>query len=284
MKTLIFFNNKGGVGKTASVTTISHMLAERFGKKVLMVDLDPQMNTTNLYSKVDFIDLFRKIRHGIFVDTRLSVEDLLLDKERDVHDCIHPTGYNNLDLIPAYLTLSEAEERLKADLRTPQQFRLKGHLERIEKEYDFCVIDASPSLSILNINGLAAADEVYIPLRCDGNSLVGASITMNLVESVKEYNSKLQIGGMFCTQWDGRKNISKAVYQLMEAEYGEYLLPIFIPAGKNVEECSLTQKPLLAYEGQNPKSKVAAAYMKLAEYIMISNRKAYMNGIRVCRG
>lgn len=268
MRSIIFLNNKGGVGKTASTTTIAHMMAEHFGKKVLMVDLDPQMNMTSLYGEVDFMELFRKIRYGTITKTRASVEDILLDREMDIHECIQHTGYTNLDLLPAYLTLSEAEERLKADVRTPQQFRLKTQLAKIKDEYDICIMDASPSLSILNINGLAAADDIYIPLKCDGYSLIGTAISMNLVNSVKEYNPQLRVGGMFFTQWNGRKNVAKGTRQILENEYGEYLLPFSIASSKNVEESSLMQTPLLAYEGNGKKSKTCEDYLRLTEYIL----------------
>ena len=270
------------MGKTASVSTISHMMAEGFQKRVLMVELDPQMNMTNLYSEIDFIELFHKIRHGMITKTKPSIEDILLDKDKDIHECIVHTAYAGLDLLPSYLTLSEAEERLKADVRTPQQFRFKAQLEKVATEYDVCMIDASPSLSILNINGLAAADEVYIPVRCDGNSLVGVSITMNLIGSVMEYNPRLSVGGMFFTQWNGRKNIAKAVYQLMEDEYAGYLLPFNISSSKSLEECSVIQKPLLTYDSKLM-SKATEEYHNLTEYLLAPNKEAFLKGIRVYR-
>ncbi len=107
MNTIIFLNNKGGVGKTASVTTIAHMIAEEHGKRVLLIDLDPQMNSTCMFSEVDFIDLFMGISNGTSNRKHLSVEDLLLDHSLDAHECIQHTEYKNLDIIPSYLTLSE---------------------------------------------------------------------------------------------------------------------------------------------------------------------------------
>lgn len=268
MKTIIFLNNKGGVGKTASVTTIAHMLAQEYEKKVLLIDLDPQMNTTCMFSEVDFVDLFLKIYKGTYGKASKSIEDLLLDKNMDIHECIYHTGYENLDIIPSYLTLSEAEERMKADVRSPQQFRLQKHLKAVEKEYDYCIIDSSPSVSIININGLVAADKVYIPLRCDGGSLLGVAITMNLFETVAEYNPGLEIGGMFFTQWNGRKNVSKAVYDLLQNLFGKYMLPVKVGVSKNVEEGSLVQEPLLAYDNGKNKSKVTYDYLKLTKAIM----------------
>ena len=109
MKTILFLNNKGGVGKTASVTTVAHMLAAVHHRRVLLVDLDPQMNSTCMFSEVDFIELFNGIYRGTCTKKQKSVEDLLLDRELDIHECIRHTEYENLDMIPSFITLSEAE-------------------------------------------------------------------------------------------------------------------------------------------------------------------------------
>lgn len=268
MKTIIFLNNKGGVGKTASVSTIAHMLATEHHKRTLLIDLDPQMNTTSMYSEIDFIKLFYNIYKGTCEKTEKSVEDLLLNRNIDIHECIRHTAYENLDIIPSYLTLSETEELMKADVKTPQQFRLQRHLKAVQNEYDYCIIDSSPSVSIINVNGLVAADEVYIPLRCDGGSLLGVAIVMNLFDAVSEYNAGLKIGGMFFTQWNGRKNVSKSVYELLSEMFGEYILPVTISTSKNLEESSLVQIPLLAYDKGKNKSKATMDYLKLTDYIL----------------
>ncbi len=268
MKTIVFLNNKGGVGKTASVTTIAHMLSAVHGKKVLLVDLDPQMNSSMMYSDIDFINIFRDVYSGRQKRIRQSVETLFLEKNADIHDCIVHTDYENLDIIPSCLTLSEVEELMKADVMTPQQFKLQKHLKNVQNEYDYCIIDTSPSISIININGLVAADELYIPLRCDGGSLLGVAIIMNIYHTVAEYNPKLKIGGMFFTQWNGRKNVSKTVYSLLQDTFGEYIIPITVSTSKNIEECSLMQLPLLAYDNGKNKSRVTEDYLKLTEYIL----------------
>ena len=271
MKTIVMINNKGGVGKTNSVTAISHILSQRLNKRVLMVDLDPQMNMTSMFCDVDFIDLFSNLYNGSMEKGAPSVEDLLMDSGMDVNDCILHTKYAGLDMIPAFLTLSEAEERLKADVRTPQQFRLRYHLDKLKDQYDFCIIDTSPSVSILNINGLAAAQEVFVPLRCDGGSLLGATITKNLIETVRTYNPGLRMGGMFFTQWNGRKNVSKTVYELMETAFGETLLPYTIRVSKDVEESTLAQVPILDYA---PRAAVTGDYIALADYIAATDKAA----------
>lgn len=268
MKTIIFLNNKGGVGKTASVTTIAHMLATWHHKKVLLVDLDPQMNSSMMYSDIDFVNIFQDVYNGRQSRNKKSVETLFLDRNADIHDCIVHTDYENLDIIPSCLTLSEVEELMKADVMTPQQFKLQKHLKNVQNEYDYCIIDTSPSISIININGLVAADELYIPLRCDGGSLLGVSIIMNIYNTVAEYNPGLKIGGMFFTQWNGRKNVSKTVYALLEEIFGKYIIPITISTSKNIEESSLMQIPLLAYDSGKSKSRVTEDYLKLTEYIL----------------
>lgn len=268
MKTIVFLNNKGGVGKTASATSVAHIIAEKYGKKVLLIDLDPQMNTTSMFDEVDFMDLFLSIYMGESRKSGKSVEDLLLDKKLDIHECIKKTKYENLDIIPSYITLSECEERLKADVTTPQQFRLRSHLMHVQNEYDYCIIDSSPSINIININGLVAADKVYIPLRCDGYSLLGVAMAMRLFDTVAEYNERLQIGGMFFTQWNNRANVDKGSYELLDKFFGKYILPVKIGVSKNVKECSYNQQPLLDYDRGKNKSNVTLQYIELAKIIL----------------
>ncbi len=269
MKTISFLNNKGGVGKTASTSTIAHIIATVHKKRVLLIDIDPQGNCSSLYSKTNMVDLLTNLLKDIPAENpEKTVEDLLLDSELDIHECIKKTDYNNLDIIPALLTLSECEERLKADIRTPQQFRLKAHLDRIENEYDYCIIDCSPSISILNINALVASDQVYIPLKCDAWSATGMCIAKKLVKTVQAYNSRLKLAGCFFTSWEGVKNVSKTTYSLLSAFVPEYILPITISKSKLIEELSYIQKPLLEYDNGKEKSKVTKDYLDLTEYII----------------
>lgn len=212
--------------------------------------------------------LFYNIYKGTCERLEKSVEDLLLNRVEDIHECIQHTVYENLDIIPSYLTLSEAEELMKADVKTPQQFRLQRYLRGVQEEYDYCIIDSSPSVSIINVNGLVAADEMYVPLRCDGGSLLGVAIIMNLFEAVSEYNAKLKMGGMFFTQWNGRKNVSKSVYELLSEMFADYILPVSISTSKNLEESSLVQIPLLAYDKGKNKCKATQDYLALTELIL----------------
>lgn len=279
MKTIAFINNKGGVGKTASVTTIGHMMATLYNKKVLLIDLDPQGNTSSRYSKIDFFEIFLSIMERRPAQTELSIEDVLMNPGLDIHEAIKNTNYKDLDIIPSHLTLSEVEERLKADITTPQQFKLKQQLKKVADEYDYCLIDCSPSISILNINGLTASDEVYIPLKNDGDSCIGLAITRNLVETVSDYNPKLHIGGVFMTQYNSRKNVAKELYAILQdilPQYGIPLLPIQIGTTKFLEENTLEQKPLLEVDSGKNKCAATLAYMKLTEYILAPNKDVFL--------
>lgn len=271
MKTIIFFNNKGGVGKTSTVNTVSHMMAEYFGKRVLNIDLDPQMNCSMMFSEINFTEIFEDICKGRNSGNHIGVEKLLLDKDADIHDCIVKTKYKNLDIIPSCLTLSKTEDIIKSDVASPQQFRLKNKLAQLDDEYDYCIIDTSPSLSLINMNGLAAEDELYIPLKCDGGSLLGVGLVTSIFETVSQYNTELKIGGIFFTQWNGRKNVSKVVYEIMKNKFGKDILPITIGNSKNIEEGSLVQKPLLEYDSGKNKCRVTRDYLELTRYILNRN-------------
>lgn len=269
MKTICFLNNKGGVGKTASTSTIAHMIATLHNKKVLLIDVDAQGNCSSIFSENQMIDLLTSLlKDSPITHKEKTVEDLFIDSSLDIHECIKKTAYKNLDIIPALLTLSECEELLKADIRTPQQFRLKKHLDNIQEEYDFCIIDCSPSINILNINSLVASDQVYIPLKCDAWSATGMCIAKKLVKTVSSYNPRLQLAGCFFTQWEGMKNVSKTTYSLLEAFVPDLLLPITISKSKLIEEMSYMQKPLLEYDNSAKKSKVTKDYINLTEYIV----------------
>lgn len=278
MKTIAIINNKGGVGKTASTTAVSHILAAMYKKRVLVVDVDPQGNTTNLFGKVDFYALIRA-RMGnkdAESDFPLSVSDLLIDHTLHPESVIHKTDYENLDLLPALLNLATIEEQLKCDVRRPQQYRLKDQLKKVENDYDYCLIDCSPSASILNINALVAADEVYIPTLADDGSLCGVEETITrLVEEVMSYSDNLRVGGIYLTRYKGYK-VSKLAYDTLKAVYPDLFLPITISENVAVQESTHLHKPLLAYD---PKARTRAAkdYLDLAGYIAAPGKKKYLH-------
>lgn len=276
MKTIAIMNIKGGVGKTTSVTTIGHILAKEFKKKVLLVDLDAQANTTALFSEVDYYERLANKFSGEIMELDKSISTLFLDKDVDVHECIRNTGYENLDIIESDLRLTEIENLLKADVTSPQQFKLKRHLEKVDAEYDYCIMDCSPSVGIININGLAMADEVYIPTRSDGYSLEGVAYAKSLIGTVADYNSKLSIGGVFFTAWEPY-NCPKGAYKILETLVGDKLLPFNINKSVKLTENTMMQMPLLAADDGKNKSKATLAYIDLAGYIDAEDREKYLN-------
>lgn len=274
MKTIIFINNKGGVGKTATVTNVAHILAEKYKKRVLVIDLDPQMNTTTMFMELDFSMMFNRIISG---ETKnegngYSVEDLLLNPEMDIHKAISKTAYENLDMIPAHLTLSFTESRMTSDVAGLQQFTLKKHLSKIKNEYDFCIVDTSPSLSLININGLVAADEAYIPMNCDGGSMLGVANTMTVIKKVQEYCPNLTIAGIFFTRFNKAKNVSKFVREVITTYFDDLLMPIQIGVSKQIEEGSMFQEPLLVRDPKE-KEKVTGEYIDLTERLLVGSEE-----------
>lgn len=253
MKTFAFFNVKGGVGKTTTATSVAHLLAQEHNKKVLLVDLDPQSNTSSLFATddVDILNLVTEVFGNNNLDCLKNYEhtvgDLLINSTKDVSECIYKTQYKNLDLLPSFITLAEIEEQMKADIRTPQQFRLKQHLEKIKNNYDYCILDLSPSINIININGLTMTDYVFTPLRADKWGFSGYCIANNLVKTVSSYNPKLQIGGCFFVQWSPRSNLSKQIRELMTALLKDKFIDIQIRKCIKVEEMTYEHRALADY-------------------------------------
>lgn len=248
MKTIAFSNIKGGVGKTTSAVNVAYDLAS-LGYRVLLVDLDPQSNSSDFFGRCG--------------NTEYTVSDLLTNADIPITKVAVPTDYPGLDIIPAYLTLGRAEKLLIADTTIPQQFRLKRYLTKLSAEYDYCILDCSPAAeSIVNINGLAAADVVFVPMRCDKWAIAGLESSLQVIDAVSSYNEKLTFGGAFFTCWE-RCNINQDVFALISNELGNKLLPVKIR--KTVTATKSTYgKPLSLL---SKKCTAAQDYKALTEYI-----------------
>lgn len=270
MKTFAIYNVKGGVAKTTSATTIAHLLATEHKKKVLLVDLDPQSNTTSLFGSkhLDILEMLKKVFLQNDLEALkaypLTVGDLLIDPALDVRDVIQKTAYENLDIIPAFLDLAEIEEQMKADIRTPQQFRLKAHIDKVKDEYDYCILDLSPSISIININGLAMTDYVFTPLRLDLWGIAGYCIAKNLISTVSTYNPNLKMGGCFFVQWNAQATLAKEVSEFMRTAMPKQYIDIPIRKCVKVEEMTYAHRALADYA---KKATATEDYMKLTRYI-----------------
>ena len=192
-KAIAIFNQKGGVGKTTTNINLAACLANK-GKKVLLLDIDPQGNTTS----------------GLGIDKRsmeYSTYDLLIEKDFDTPKAIIKTGTEGLDLIPASVSLSGAEVEL-VNVKGREK-RLKKAMDKVKKKYDYIFIDCPPSLGLLTVNSLTAVDSVLIPIQCEFYALEGVAQLMNTIEIVKKnLNSKLEIEGVILSMFDGRTNLS----------------------------------------------------------------------------
>lgn len=282
MKTIAFLNIKGGVAKTTSVTTLAHILATVHNKKVLVIDLDAQANTTSAFCKADFNfeERIKRLLEGNIYSMENSISKLLIDRNTDIHDCIRNTEYENLDVLPSDLQLTVIEKQMEADVSSPQQFRLKMQLDKIQDEYDYCLMDCSPSVSLINVNGLAAADEVYIPIRPDAYSLEGLAFAKNLVDTVSTYNPKLKLAGCFFTAWENY-SCPKYLYDILDKYLPNILLPIKINKTIRLSENTVLYEPLYQLDHGKNMSKATKAYLQLAGYMLADNKDEYLHNLDV---
>ena len=191
------------------------------------------------------------------------MSDLLINGDLPIDKVAVATEYDGLHIIPAYLTLGRTEKLLIADTTTPQQFRLKRYLSKLADKYDYCILDCSPaSESIVNINGLAAADVVFVPMRCDKWAVAGLESSLNVIEAVGSYNDKLNFGGAFFTCWE-KCNVNNEVYDFIAKELGDKLLPVKVRKTVKVTKSSYGM-PLSVLE---KKCTAAIDYEALTEYI-----------------
>ena len=246
-------NQKGGVGKTTTAVNLSATLAEA-GKKVLVVDMDPQGNTTAGFG-IEKSDLEN------------TVYDMMID-ECDAKDAIINTQYENLDLIPSNIDLSGAEiELLEVD---DKEFILKNCIDPIRKKYDYIIIDCPPALSVLTINALTTAGSVLVPIQCEYYALEGLSLLIHTIDLVKErLNPDLYIDGVVFTMFDTRTNLSNQVVENVKENLTNKVYDTVIPRNVRLAEAPSFGMPITEYD---TKSAGAESYRKLAQEI-INNHK-----------
>lgn len=243
-KILAFANQKGGVGKTTSAINVAASLGY-LGKKVLLVDLDPQGNCTS----------------GVGIDkdrVTLSTYEVLLEGAK-ISDAAQKTRFQGLSCVPATMNLAGAEIGLSAV--SARESVLKEAL-REGKDYDYIIMDCPPSLGLLTLNGLVAAEEVIVPMQCEYFALEGLSqllYTVNLVK--KMYNPKLDLGGVILTMYDGRLNLSLAVAAEIRKFFPDRIFRNTVPRNVRLSEAPSHGKPVLYYDKN---SKGANAYLEIA--------------------
>lgn len=242
-------NQKGGVGKTTSSVNLSSSLAF-LGKKVLLVDIDPQGNASSGVGVNK-----GEIEHCIY--------DVLVD-DVAIQDVLQKTDLDNLNVIPATIQLAGAEVELVPAIS--REIRLKRAIDSIRDDYDYVIIDCPPSLGLLTLNALTAADSVLIPVQCEYYALEGLSQLLNTIRIVQKHlNEDLQIEGVLLTMLDARTNLGIQVIEEVKKYFQNKVFNTIIPRNVRLSEAPSHGKPILLYDA---KSKGAEVYLELAKEVV----------------
>ena len=242
-------NQKGGVGKTTTAINLSSCLAE-LGQRVLVVDTDPQGNTTS----------------GLGVDkdaAELTVYQLMIG-ECQIRECIEHTQFERLDVIPSNVNLAGAEIDLIGI--EDREYILKKALAEVREEYDFVILDCPPSLSMLTVNAMTAADTVLVPIQCEYYALEGLSQLMHTISLVQNrLNPDLEMEGVVFTMYDARTNLSLQVVENVKDNLQQNIYKTIIPRNVRLAEAPSYGQPITMYD---PRSTGAESYRLLAEEVM----------------
>ena len=255
-KIISFTNQKGGVGKTTTCVNLSAYLAV-LGQRVLMIDLDPQGNATSGV--------------GIEKHKGLATVNELIGGEKTFKEVVIETQIDGLDVIPSTVDLAAAEVSL---VSMPQREKvLKNILDEQKNNYDFIMIDCSPSLGLLTINALTASDSVIIPMQCEFYALDGLTQLMNTIRLVKFHlNPNLDVEGVVRTMKDNRSNLINQVSQEIIKFFKNKVFDTYIPRNIRLAEAPSHGLPIVLYD---PSSKGAEAYLSLAEEFLNRNKIKY---------
>lgn len=248
-KVIAIANQKGGVGKTTTAVNLSSCLAFK-GKKVLIIDIDPQGNTTS----------------GLGVEKKnveKSIYDVLINDEK-IKDALVNTAIENLKLCASNIQLAGAEVELVSVIS--RETRMKAALSEIKNDYDFILIDCPPSLGLLTVNALTAADTILVPIQCEYYALEGLSQLMNTVKLVQRHlNPELDVEGVVLTMFDARTNLSMQVVDEVKKHFKNKVYRTVIPRNVRLSEAPSFGLPIILYD---PKSKGAECYLELAEEVI----------------
>ena len=242
-------NQKGGVGKTTTSVNLSACLAF-LGKKVLLMDIDPQGNASS----------------GIGVakgDLETCVYDVLIDDE-PAENVVIQSKLDNLHVLPATISLAGAEIELVSTIS--RELRLKNALEGVRERYDYIIIDCPPSLGLLTINALTAADSVIIPVQCEYYALEGLSQLLSTIRLVQKHlNKNLMIDGVLLTMLDARTNLGLQVIEEVKKYFRDKVYKTVVPRNVRLSEAPSHGEPIITYDA---KSRGAEVYLELAREVI----------------
>ena len=245
-------NQKGGVGKTTTSINLSACIGAR-GKKVLVIDMDPQGNTTSGY--------------GIQKNELENTIYELIMGDCSVEDCILKEVVPNVSILPANVNLAAAEIELIGV--KDKDFILKNEIDWVKDSYDFVIIDCPPSLNLLTINAMTTADAVLVPIQCEYYALEGLSQLIHTINLVKErLNPSLNMDGVVFTMYDSRTNLSNQVVENVKSNLNQKVYNTLIPRNIRLAEAPSYGQPISMYD---PRSAGAESYMALAEEVIRNN-------------
>ena len=244
-------NQKGGVGKTTTTVNLCTILAKK-GKKVLLIDADPQGNATSGL--------------GVEKEAELSTYDVLVNDTK-MNEAVINTEIKNLDACPSNISLAGAEVELVSMMSREQ--RLKEKLDEVKEEYDYILIDCPPSLGLITLNAFTASNSVLIPVQCEYFALEGLGQLLNTINLVKKHlNKTIEIEGALLTMYDIRTNLSNQVVKEVKKYFGDKVYKTVIPRNVRLSEAPSFGLPITIYD---PRSKGAKSYIKFAkEFIKIN--------------
>ena len=251
-------NQKGGVGKTTTAVNLAAALGV-LEKRILLIDADPQANATS----------------GLGVEEVQYSTYNLLEHSVDTKACIQRTTTPNLDIIPSHIDLVAAEIELVD--KENREYMLKEALAKVKDDYDYIIIDCAPSLGLITVNALTAADSVIVPIQCEYFALEGLGKLLNTIKNVQKiHNKNLDIEGLLLTMYDGRLRLSNQVVEEVNAHFPEMVFETIISRNVRLSEAPSFGESILNYDAE---SKGAVQYIQLAEEVLLNNENLVNNQI-----
>lgn len=250
-KIISIANQKGGVGKTTTAINLSTVLAKK-GKKVLLVDADPQGNGTSGL--------------GVSKEQKFSIYDVLIE-DIEIENTLQLTQVKNLEICPSDINLAGAEVQLVS--MEEREYKLKNKLEQIKNKYDFIIIDCPPSLGLITLNAFTASDSVLIPVQCEYYALEGLGQLLNTIDLVRKHmNKELKVEGALLTMYDARTNLSNQVVREVKKYFEDKVYKNVIPRNVKLSEAPSYGMPITIYDSR---SKGAKSYEKFTKEFLKFN-------------